>query len=75
MSVSSPYALFRAVDLGWPPPPLPATDLSQTRSPLGEQSVTTRYNQNGDLRSPSPDPRRFPAPHASNLEWGGDRHQ
>jgi hypothetical protein len=54
MPVSSPYALFRAVDLGWPPSPrpLPASCPAKATPRLSGPSVTTRYDVRNDSSTP-----------------------
>jgi len=58
MPVSSPYALFRAVDLGWPPQPRPVAS-SPCPLPVPEvrrRTVPTGHSLRNGLQSPWPSP-------------------
>ena len=57
MAVASPYAVFRAVDLGWPlampalrEPPQPASLAPATRSTMATASASPRKRSSSGLR-------------------------
>lgn len=61
MAVASPYAVFRAVDLGWPlampalrEPPQPASLAPATRSTMATASGSPRKRSSSGLRRRTP---------------------